>query len=409
LTEEFFLALLSGVCRLLGADFSLLQKLFGAEGGKSALFVSLAVWLGASNALFLLLWRFRTQLEKRALLSLSLPPLLFLLLAGQVSFLGENSSRSSAWLLLASAAICYLLNQAEDGIFKGRSLYGSLIAVSFFLPLSGFGASLVLFFILLKSNYRRSARFLIFAGQLPWLLGKCLLAMPPLEREGFELSFLYLASVAGVLLAWKGLEKLQRMGRCKGAIQLLTLLACVALYITSRQGAAGADLQLYQSRFPSMGTACEISLWHGDAAEAEVLLKNSYRIFEEIENTLSTYKAESELSRLNRSAHERAFACGPVLWENLMLAEEGWQLSGGAFDVTVGPLVKLWKIKRKRSTLPTQEEIAAARSLVGFDLLEIDREKRSVKFKKEGLPKVGPLIRCVTTCTLKGYSVALST
>ena len=66
------------------------------------------------------------------------------------------------------------------------------------------------------------------------------------------------------------------------------------------------------------------------------------------------------------------------------VAQKGWELSEGGFDVTVGPLVKLWGIKRKRKELPAQEEIQDVLKVVGFKKLIIDKENRTVKFPEEG-------------------------
>ena len=72
------------------------------------------------------------------------------------------------------------------------------------------------------------------------------------------------------------------------------------------------------------------------------------------------------------------------MWENLILAKKGWELSNGAFDVTVGPLVKLWGIKQKRKELPSNDEVNAAKEIVGFDKLQININDKTVKFPSAG-------------------------
>jgi thiamine biosynthesis lipoprotein len=59
--------------------------------------------------------------------------------------------------------------------------------------------------------------------------------------------------------------------------------------------------------------------------------------------------------------------------------------SGGAFDVTVGPVVRLWRRARKAKRLPDPEELAAARALVGYKMMVLDREHRTVKLLKPGM------------------------
>ncbi len=92
----------------------------------------------------------------------------------------------------------------------------------------------------------------------------------------------------------------------------------------------------------------------------------------------STYAAESELSRFNRHAVESAFTASERLIEVLLLAQEIAQLSGGAFDVTVGPLVNLWGFGPALGPLdsiPDQSQIEAARERVVYRHRHIDPKR----------------------------------
>ena len=88
----------------------------------------------------------------------------------------------------------------------------------------------------------------------------------------------------------------------------------------------------------------------------------------------STYSETSELSRLNKSPVGVAAAVSNELVEVALLAREVSLLTDGAFDVTVGPLVNLWGFGPDASLdqVPPQEQIDAARSRVGYELLQID-------------------------------------
>ncbi len=72
----------------------------------------------------------------------------------------------------------------------------------------------------------------------------------------------------------------------------------------------------------------------------------------------------------------------------LTAAKEAWELSGGAFDPTVGPLVDLWRQAAARGTVPTDEEIEKARAQVGMDKIEMLVAK--VQKPAEELPLVAP-------------------
>jgi thiamine biosynthesis lipoprotein ApbE/Na+-translocating ferredoxin:NAD+ oxidoreductase RnfG subunit len=107
-----------------------------------------------------------------------------------------------------------------------------------------------------------------------------------------------------------------------------------------------------------MGTFCEITAY-GDEAAVE-------RAFDEIkrlEKVLSNYDERSELSRLNREGRRRA---GPDLLAFVRTSLEFSEKTGGAFDVTVEPLVELWGFKGGKHRVPSDAEIAAARARVGW-------------------------------------------
>ena len=104
-----------------------------------------------------------------------------------------------------------------------------------------------------------------------------------------------------------------------------------------------------------------------------------------LHNTLNAYDPESELSKLNIRAADEAVKCSDILWEILLAARDGWRDSDGLFDVTVGPLLGLWGFHAKRSTWPTDEEIAAAKAKVGFNKLILDEAEHTVRFGVSGM------------------------
>ncbi|MBI4161978.1 MAG: FAD:protein FMN transferase [Acidobacteria bacterium] len=106
---------------------------------------------------------------------------------------------------------------------------------------------------------------------------------------------------------------------------------------------------------------------------------------ERLEGLLSRFRPESQVSRLNRAAGGAAVAPGP---EVLTVLETGLWLhrtTGGAFDVTVGPLVALWRDAGLRGFLPSGEETARALALVGSDSLEFDRRSGTVRLPRAGM------------------------
>lgn len=146
------------------------------------------------------------------------------------------------------------------------------------------------------------------------------------------------------------------------------------------------DERYSQTRtFPMMGTTGRITVWSDREDQTEKALNEAQKSIAEIEKVCNIFNPESELSRLNRTAFEKEFACSPLLWEMLTAADHYFRFTGGAYDPTVQPLMKLWGFRRKRQTLPSAAEIADAMKKVGWSKVKLDQEKRSVRFLAEGV------------------------
>ncbi len=110
------------------------------------------------------------------------------------------------------------------------------------------------------------------------------------------------------------------------------------------------------------------------------------QVFDGIIASMSTYEPDSELSRLNRSESEDWQAVSKPLFEVVALSQEVSQASGGAFDITVAPLVNLWGFGPGERTrrAPSAEDIAAVKANTGFQKIHLDHEKRMLR-KPTGL------------------------
>jgi thiamine biosynthesis lipoprotein len=134
-----------------------------------------------------------------------------------------------------------------------------------------------------------------------------------------------------------------------------------------------------------MGTSVQVQVSGADAATRSAAIEEAYAAIAEIDRLMSNYRDDSELSAINRGA-----AIAPVRVSDPMLSVlEAAQVvsarSGGAFDVTVGPLVKLWGFFDKKPHLPTPAEFGAMRSLVGYKMLILDPAAHSVRFDRPGM------------------------
>jgi thiamine biosynthesis lipoprotein len=131
-----------------------------------------------------------------------------------------------------------------------------------------------------------------------------------------------------------------------------------------------------------LGTVCSVDLYGKGSRR---LYDRIFSRIREIEETMSASMADTELDRINRNAGLKPVKAGEDLLEVLERARHYAEASGGAFDPTVGPLVRLWGIGTERERVPSGEEIAGALALVDWRDLAIDRAGGTVFLKRGGM------------------------
>jgi thiamine biosynthesis lipoprotein len=148
---------------------------------------------------------------------------------------------------------------------------------------------------------------------------------------------------------------------------------------------AAPKLERFSYTEPHMGTRFKIILYAPDEATAQRAAKAAFARIAALDGIMSDYRETSELMQLCRKA-----ATGPVrvredLFDVLSRAQELSIRSDGAFDVTVGPVVRLWRQARQARRLPDPEELAQARKLVSYTNVYLDRRTHSVELLRRGM------------------------
>jgi thiamine biosynthesis lipoprotein len=131
-----------------------------------------------------------------------------------------------------------------------------------------------------------------------------------------------------------------------------------------------------------LGTACSVRLVGGGDQK---LLDSVFSRLQAIENELSVNKPGSQIDAVNAAAGVSPVAIGP---DALAILKRDFDLStwsDGAFDPSVGPLVKLWGIGTDHARLPEAGEIAAAKSFVGWKDIVLDEAKKTVFLRRKGM------------------------
>lgn len=104
-----------------------------------------------------------------------------------------------------------------------------------------------------------------------------------------------------------------------------------------------------------------------------------------IEQQLSVFKENSEVSYINRTAASNAIRVEPSLWELLILCQQLHRETGGAFDITSSPLSRCWGFLRRQGRVPESTEIQDTLAMVGSDKLRFDHEARTIRFQRPGV------------------------
>src|SRR5437763_1849994 len=143
--------------------------------------------------------------------------------------------------------------------------------------------------------------------------------------------------------------------------------------------------ELFVQSRNAMGTVFAIYLYAQDAQHAEAWFEAAFDEVERLEEALSHYRATSELSRINRLAARQAVTTDPEVFALLETSLVYSRQTGGAFDVTVGPLLRAWGFVGGKGRFPTDDELRVAKENVGFDKVHLDPAARTVRFASPGV------------------------
>lgn len=163
-------------------------------------------------------------------------------------------------------------------------------------------------------------------------------------------------------------------------------LSCLLVSIAGQQSAPdNSGLKRFEFTEPHMGTEFRLVLYAGDETSAATASRAAFARIAELDNHLSDYKPTSELMQLCQKAGGPPVRVGPDLFRVLEYGQEVARLSGGAFDVTVGPLTRLWRQARHTRKLPDADKLAQALALVGYQNVKLDLKTRTVQLMKPGI------------------------
>jgi thiamine biosynthesis lipoprotein len=154
--------------------------------------------------------------------------------------------------------------------------------------------------------------------------------------------------------------------------------------------------QSYVYSHPAMGTEFRITISAIDTNGLVGVVRQSFARIDELEQSMSDYRTNSELNMLSSSTSWQIVS--PDLYEVLRFSRKLARQSGGAFDPTVGPLTKLWRRAFRQQVFPDQEDILAARTRVHWKDLKISKRRPKVRLRR-------PNMRLDLGGVAKGYAL----
>ncbi len=150
---------------------------------------------------------------------------------------------------------------------------------------------------------------------------------------------------------------------------------------------ATAQLKRFSFAEPKMGSPFNIVFYHSDSIQAVSLARQCFNLVDSFVFIFSDYIDSSELSKLSASAgiNAKPVDVSPALFELLIVSKMAFEKSDGAFDITMGPLIKFWRQARKTKVFPIEDAVQAQRSLIGFNKLQIDTINKRATLSQAGI------------------------
>ena len=202
----------------------------------------------------------------------------------------------------------------------------------------------------------------------------------------------------------------------KQTVIVLFVLAIAAAWAgaAAEDPQVGPDLLRLEKSAVAMGSTYSIELYGYDRVSMEAAADAAFDEARDLDDLLSNYKPESEWSEVNQHAAERPVKVSPELFRLLSACVEYSRESEGAFDITVGPLMKVWGFYKGTGHLPHRAQVAAALTKVGYRHIRLDAAAQTVSFDRlgveldpGGIGKGYAVDRMVDVLRQKGVMIAL--
>ena len=160
------------------------------------------------------------------------------------------------------------------------------------------------------------------------------------------------------------------------------LLIIISLIAFSTSAEAGEGI--FRKSKNLMGTEMEITAASADEKKAYTAIEAAFAEIRRIEELMSTYISESQISKINSAAGKKPVKVDEELVRLIKRAIEYAEMTEGGFNIAVGPLIKIWKVK-EGGNIPSNDEIRKAKEMINYKYIVVDEKKKVVFLKKKGM------------------------
>jgi thiamine biosynthesis lipoprotein len=165
---------------------------------------------------------------------------------------------------------------------------------------------------------------------------------------------------------------------------IMPLLAGFVILVALCSLATAQPIRVEESRY-AMGSLYVIEAWGEDRPRLQRALQEALDEVDRLDRLLSHYKKESELSRVNREAWPGPVRTDQELFDLLEASLNYSRASNGAFDISVGPLMRAWGFFRGDGRYPRDAERREALARIGYRKVKLARATRSITFTQPGV------------------------
>lgn len=144
-------------------------------------------------------------------------------------------------------------------------------------------------------------------------------------------------------------------------------------------------MRIFSQSRNAMGTVFAIHLYAESEPEALSFLEVAFEEVERLEETLSKFRPSSEICRINRLASSQPVTTDPEVFSLIDRGLRYSEQTAGAFDITVGPLMRTWGFFRADGHFPSSDDLNAARERTGFKKIVVDPDTRAIQFSVPGM------------------------